>query len=284
MVKEVYHIWLDHSYGPKRFLYGFAFIYILLVSSFIIFPLAFGGLNRLIETIPTMLYIVGVSLLFMAPMFFGMYFATKYAGWGVSDEVIIYDNGWITMFGMGQGTGGYGWCAPFRIEWVLPPGTVCGDKDHPIAKVKYPLRVLKKRKDKALIHIGFVWVLPNSKYENRAFNASVQGWVSKKQYDDVKKMIDYVINKAKENIEKGLHIPQGDGRWFPDLLYYADTWNEIALEQGVWTEFKKELGENVPEPLRTFFDDTDKYKKYYWRNKLKTGDWYREPVKRSGKK
>jgi len=230
-----------------------------------------------------MIYIISISLLFMAPIFFGMYFATKYAGWGVTDEVILYDNGWMTMFGMGQGTGGYGWCAPFRVDWVLPPDTICGTKDHPVAKVKHPLQILKKRKDKALIHIGFVWVLPDSKYENRAFNASVQGWVSRKHYEEVKELVDYVVNKAKENIERGLHIPTCEGQWFTSFSYDVYDWNEIARELGVWDTFKKEFGGNVPEPLRTFFEEPEKYKKYYWRNKLKTGDWYKEP-KRRGRK
>ena len=278
MDKEIFHIYLDHSDSPKSIIYSFVYFSLFLISLIIIATfiasVIFGKAIHIDKLTEVIFYVVITLFVLGIPISFAIYLTTKHSGWGVTDEVIVYDNGWVTMFGMGDNTGRYGWLVPFRMEWIFPKGTKTVDKKGKmLAEVAEPIRVIKKRKERSLIRISLIWKLPGPDYENNVFDAAVQGIVSSNDYAEAKRMAEYVEKKAEENIKNGLRMPVANTLFSSQFIFDAYSWNDAAQQKGVLDDFKKEMGDAAPAPLIAFFDEPEKYRKYYWKTLVKTGKW-----------
>ncbi len=197
------------------------------------------------------------------------------------DEFILYDNGWFVFWNI---TPDEGWIAPAKLDWILPP---LKNRKELERKVGYKINfrytlfdryyLLKKKKNgKYKIGFGLMWVYPDKKWENWVFTASVGGWLTEKEYRKFLEMIEYIDKKAKENVESGrIKIPAHNLKQ-EHIAYYQMPWywNEVFKKENIRELYKKETGEDIPEPVRSFLFDYETFKNVYLKNKRETGDWF----------
>jgi len=274
VAKELFHLYLDHSDSPKQLPRWIAYGYIAFTIYLVSVALIFGGLPNLIDKSWDIIVIVGGSFLFIGPITFAVYSLLKRGGWGVTDELIIYDNGWVTMFGMGDNTGRYGWLAPLRLDWIFPAGAEARTSRGKLAMTALPvINVIKKKKGRALVRVVLAWRFPDADYDKNVFGASAKGWISEEDYAEARRMVEYLEKKAEENVKNGLKMPPADSLFESGFMFNAYSWNDAAQQKGVLDDFKKDMGDTAPAPLIAFFDDPERYQKYYWKTFLETGKW-----------
>ena len=272
MAKELFHLYLDHSDSPKVFVQSFEYVYTGFALYAIILFLT--GLSPLLKNIFDLSEFLIGSLIILGSVLFGMYYLTKYSGWGVTDEVIVYDNGWVTMFGMGDNTGRYGWLAPLRLDWIFPAGAEARTSRGKLAMTALPvINVIKKKKGRALVRVVLAWRFPDADYDKNVFGASAKGWISEEDYAEARRMVEYLEKKAEENVKNGLKMPPADSLFESGFMFNAYSWNDAAQQKGVLDDFKKDMGDTAPAHLIAFFDDPERYQKYYWKTFLETGKW-----------
>ena len=214
------------------------------------------------------------------------------------DEFILYDNGWFVFWSMETTT--EGWTAPAKLDWVLSPAL---DRFLPPAKRKkelekelgytpngwYVIRfgssgpsyngyvyVKKKRKDRYKIYLAIPWVYPSDKWKNWVFFGVAGGWVDEKEYKNILKFNEFLKKKAKENVASGrVKIPAKNLKQ-EHFDYYQRPWfwNEVFQKENIRELYRKETGEDIPEPVRSFLFDYEKFKNVYLKNKRETGDWF----------
>ncbi len=278
VVKELFHIHLDHSDSPKSIIYSFVYFSLFLISLIIIATfiasVIFGKAIHIDKLTEVIFYVVITLFVLGIPIFFAIYLTTKHSGWGVTDEVIVYDNGWVTMFGMGDNTGRYGWLVPLRLDWIFPEGAEARTSRGKLAMTIFPvINVIKKKKGRALVRVVIAWRFPDADYDKNVFGASAKGWISEEDYAEAKKMQEYMEKRAEENVKNGVKMPPADSWSMSGFMFDAYSWNDAAQQKGVLDDFKKEMGDAAPAPLIAFFDEPEKYRKYYWKTLVKTGKW-----------
>jgi len=197
------------------------------------------------------------------------------------DEFILYENGWFVFWNI---TPDEGWIAPAKLDWILPPLKNRKEMEEKIGykvNFRYTLfdryYLLKKKKNgKYKVGFGLMWVYPYKKWENWVFTASVGGWLTEKEYKKFLEMIEYIDKKAKENVESGrVKIPAKNLKQ-EHIAYYQMPWfwNEVFQKENIRELYRKETGEDIPEPVRSFLFDYEKFKNVYLKNKRETGDWF----------
>ena len=136
--------------------------------------------------------------------------------------------------------------------------------------------VKKRRKNRYKVGFGLIWTYPNKKWENWIFTASVGGWLTEEDYKKFLEMMKYIQKKAKENVESGrIKIPAKNLKQ-GHIAYYQMPWfwNEVFQKENIRELYKKETGEDIPEPVRSYLFDYDRYKNVYLKNKREIGDWF----------
>jgi len=134
----------------------------------------------------------------------------------------------------------------------------------------------RKKRNRYKVGFGLMWTYPDKKWENWVFTASAGGWLTEEEYKKFLKMIEYIDRKAKENVERGrIKIPAKNPKQ-EHIAYYQMPWywNEVFEKENIRELYKKETGEDIPEPVRSFLFDYEKFKKVYLKNKRETGDWF----------
>ncbi len=200
------------------------------------------------------------------------------------DEFILYDNGWFVFWSMETRT--EGWTAPAKLDWVLPPAKKKKDLIKELGYVPngwYVFRfdlgylyVKKRRKNKYFVFLALPWIYPSEKWKNWVFYGVAGGWLNEKEYKRLVEFTEFIKKKAEENLKNGItKIPAKNVKQ-EHIDYYKRPWywNEVFQKENIRELYKKETGEDIPEPVRSFLFDYEKFKKVYLKNKRETGDWF----------
>ena len=274
LTKEMYHFILKY---PKRVLWDFLSIF-----------LPMSGVLVLIVAILDFIHSMDLSFFIMAiliEVFISFLIATVWVLIGRSygedvsnDEFILYENGWFVFWNAEKG-----WIAPAKIDWLLPP---VKNKKELEKKVGYKINgwyglqeryyIFRKRGNYYKGGFGLIWTYPTRKWENWIFGGDAEGYLTEEEYKKFLEMIEYLDRKAKENIESGrIKIPEKNMKQ-EHIEYYQlpQYWNEVFQKENIRELYRKETGEDIPEPVRSFLFDYDRYKNVYLKNKREIGDWF----------
>ncbi len=200
------------------------------------------------------------------------------------DEFILYDNGWFVFWSMETRT--EGWSAPAKLDWVLPPAKhkkelekELGYKPNGWYVFRFDLGyiyVKKKRKNRYMVYLALPWIYPSEEWKDWVFYGVAGGWLDEKEYNKLKEFVEFVKQKAKENLDSGkIRIPAKNPKQeYTDYYKRPWYWNEVFKKENIRELYKKETGEDIPEPVRSFLFDYPKFKSVYLKNKRETGDWF----------
>ncbi len=270
MTKELYHFHFRHKHDVLNL-----FLLMFVLPSAILFlfmlSLELSTTNKSFSEVMADLWGI-FSLLLLFGLLFALFIAWHEKSKGEDipeDEFILYDNGWFTFWNI---TPDEGWIAPAKIDWIYPEGT----EIKALGMKKSNMYLLKKKKN-GMYKIGFglEWAYPDKRWENWVFNASVGGWLTEEEYHRFLEMIDMLNQKGKENIQSGRIKPPGKNWKQEHMDYYQRPWfwNEVFKKENIREVYKKDTGEDIPEPVRSFMYDYPTFSKIYLKNKRETGDW-----------
>jgi hypothetical protein len=272
MAREVVHIYLKHEGIAKEEtlkIYGLVFVGAIFILIFV-YLIATPEFRKY--------YYVLVLSMLLPTVLIGVayYYFLKRIGENFPEELIIYDNGWFVVWGPHDSDG---WVAPAKLEWILPDKTII--KEWGIKA--YMLRKLKEEKEGVLIGSGIHWVFPlNQLYREYTFYAAIYGVVHPQKLSCLEKMYGIldIIGRKNLNAER-VWIPSGKPQANWGYMKQAFYWNTIFKKEGLREYYKKDTGEDVPEPVRSYLYDIRKYKKVYLKQKKETGDWFgKENIKK----
>ncbi len=275
MAEIMYHFVFSKPKQLSKFFLSL-FLSIAITGTLIIVALyILSGNNALLIVLP-----IGILTAFI--LSFSATLIEKKKGADIpEDEFILYDNGWFVIWCVEPNEG---WIAPAKLDWILPPAKPKKELEKEIGYKPngwYCLQdryYLLKRKKKGLYKVGFglVWTYPTEKWKDWVFSASAGGWLTEKEHKKLLEMVEYLNRKAKENVESGrIKIPAHNSEQ-EHVAYYQMPWywNEVFKKENIRELYKKETGEDIPEPVRSFLFDYPKFKRVYLKNKRETGDWF----------
>ena len=130
------------------------------------------------------------------------------------------------------------------------------------------------------------WAYPHKKWENWVFAEWVQGWLNEEEHKRLLEMLEFLRKKAMKNLEMGrIKIP-GRNPKQEHFMYYQKPqyWDIVFEEENIRELYRKETGEDIPEPVRSYLFDTKTYEKVYLKNKRETGDWFGKGERKVRKK
>ena len=265
MTKELYHFHFRRPHFSSRF--SLSIVVLSAVFTFI----AFAVLQFSIEPSGRTLFVIyGVAVL---PEFIIagvlIYWMVKVRGGDVNeDEFIMYDNGWFAFWDVKL----QDWIGPAKLDWVYPTGVEI--KPFNIKKNRYYL-VKKKKKGKYHVIFRLIWAYPNKKWENWAFYGKIEGWITDKEYKELTEMAELIEKKAKENLDSGrIKLPGKNWKQqYTDFYQQPQYWDIVFVKENLRELYRKETGEDIPEPIRSYLFDEKKFKEVYLKNKRETGDW-----------
>ena len=268
MPKELYHFYFQKSHhsSVKLALSGF-FIPLIIILGFL-------GIMKLFVNYPIrdILYVMEGGVLVLAIMSLVVYVIDKWRGGSVgADEFIIYDNGWFVFWDAHYGT----WIAPAKLEWVYPDHIDIKPL-HIVGKYNEYNIIKRKKKDKYKVSFRLIWAYPDKKWENWVFYDIANGWLTKEEFERFSQFLEFLRKKGWENIKSGSVKIPGNNPKQGHLMYYQlpPYWNEVFEKENIRELYKKETGEDLPGPIRSFLFDIQKFDKVYLKNKKKTGDWF----------
>ncbi len=265
MAKELYHFHFRRPHQPLKFstaIWGttlFIVLTILAILQFsapnpkynIFFIFLEGGLPVLI-----ILWIL-------------TYFMAKARGGDVDEsEFILYDNGWFAFWDLKF----QDWIAPAKLDWLYPPELVL----KPLKGSKNGYYVVKKKNNgRNYVVFRLTWGYPYGKWKCWIFYDKVYGWLTEEEYKRLEELVTFLIKKARENVESGrMKRPEGDCKQaYVDIYQQPPYWDEVFEKENIRELYRKETGEDIPEPIRSYLFDTKTFDKVYLKNKRETGNW-----------
>lgn len=198
------------------------------------------------------------------------------------EEFILYDNGWFVFWGVEVNEGRI---APAKLDWVLPPAKPMKELEKEIGYDpnwwyclmcdRYIL-VKKRKRGKYKVWFSIHWTYPNGRWDNWVFFGQVGGLLNEEEFKKLQEFADFISEKAKENIKSGrVRIPARNLKQ-EHIGYYQRSWfwNKVFKKENIRELYRKETGEDIPEPVRSFLFDYPKFKSVYLKNKRETGDWF----------
>ncbi len=274
MTKEIYHFIFNY---PKRLFWDFLFVFLPTISGLLIIMAIFYILRFMSFSFFIMAVIVEFLVSFIIAIIWVL-IGRSYGEDVSNDEFILYDNGWFVFWNAEKG-----WIAPAKIDWILPPvkskkelEKEIGYKPNGWYCLQERYYIFKKRGKYYKGGFGLMWTYPTKKWENWMFGADVRGYLTETEYRKFLEMMKYIERKAKENVESGkIKIPAKNPKQ-EHIEYYQlpQYWNEVFKKENIRELYMRETGEDIPEPVRSYLYDYEKYKKVYLKNKRETGDWF----------
>jgi len=195
------------------------------------------------------------------------------------DEFILYDNGWF-VFWLGEPQGI--WIGPAKLDWILPESKPykelkeeVGYKPHRWYCMNFQQYCYAKEKENGyLVFFKLPWSFPSDKWKDWVFFGAVSGMLDYTEYIEFLGMVTQLKIKAKENIDKGIIKIPHYNFCQENTEVPPEYWNYVFREENIRELYKKETGEDIPEPVRSFLFDYKKFKNVYLKNKRETGDWF----------
>ena len=89
-------------------------------------------------------------------------------------------------------------------------------------------------------------------------------------------MIEFIRKKAMKNLESGrIKIPGNNPKQAHfDYYQLPQYWDIVFEKENIREFYRKDTGEDIPEPIRSYLFDNGTYTKVYLKNKKETGDWF----------
>ncbi len=264
MAKELYHFHFRKPHQPLRFALSISGTAIAILGIILlIFQFTINTKYNLLEG-----YFYAVIV--MAAIGVLVYVLAKVRGGDVDEsEFILYDNGWFAFWRVDDQV----WIAPTKLEWIyqehidLPPLHI---------KSKYNVYYIAKKKgNNYFVIFRLLWGYPDKNWENWVFHGIVRGLLTKEEFEKFSEMIKLLRNKAKENIDSGrVKVPENNPKQ-GHIDYYTRSqyWDVVFEKENLRELYRKETGEDIPEPIRSYLFDEKKFKEVYLKNKRETGDW-----------
>ena len=198
-----------------------------------------------------------------------IYVMAKVRGGDVDEsEFILYDNGWFAFWDVKL----QDWIGPAKLDWIFPEGVDI----KPLNVRENSFYLVKKKKD-GMYYVAFrvLWTYPDKKWENWAFYGNIGGWMTEEELKKFREMIEILRKKSRENLERGKIKLPGPNPKQQHTVYYQQPqyWDEVFEKENIRELYRKETGEDIPEPIRSYLFDTKTFDKVYLKNKRETGDW-----------
>ncbi len=265
MARELYHFHFQKPHFSRRFALitiGGTALLLLIILSIIqyVLPTKYNLFIIFFEYALPAIIILGL---------FG-YLSLRVRG-GIFDEneFILYDNGWFVFWDLKF----QDWIAPAKIDWLYPPELVL----KPLKGSNNGYYSVRKSKN-GMYYIVFrlTWGYQYGKWKCWIFYDKVDGWITGEEYKKLIELVNFLSKKAKENVKSG-KIKPSEGNCtqaYVDLYQQPPYWNTVFEKANIRVLYKKETGEDLPEPVRSYLFDLKTYAQIYFENKKKTGDWF----------
>ena len=263
MAKELYHFHFRVPHQPLKFALSVSGTSIAIVGIILlIFQFTINTQYNLLE---------GFSYAFIVMVAIGIliYVMAKIRGGDVDEsEFILYDNGWFVFWDLKF----QDWIAPAKLDWLYPPELVL----KPLKGSRNGYYAVKKKNNgRYYVVFRLTWGYPYGKWKCWIFYDKVYGWLTEEEYKKLVELVNFLTKKAKENVESGrIKRPEGDCiQAYVDLYQQPPYWDEVFEKENIRELYRKETGEDIPEPIRSYLFDTKTFDKVYLKNKRETGDW-----------